>query len=183
MNYVWEVRVPPGPGTTSDGSLLVLGPGVTHHPWSQGNTDTRPFSMVHISKGKCEIEAMVCYSYSIALMVLIAQMHYTSTLPWNIRYVWSSRVPPGPGTTSYSSLLVLGPGVTHHPWSYGQADRLPSGVICMYIYIYIQWRMKVKAFSSFIVSLIYGVTCSAILCTSCTVEYELRLRRTGASWS
>ena len=183
MNYVWEVRVPPGPGTTSDGSLLVLGPGVTHQPWSKDNTDTRPSSTMHISKGKCEIKAMVCYSYSIALMGLIAQMHYTSTPPWNIRYVWSLRVPPGPGTTSDGSLLVLGLGVTHHPWSYGQAGTLSSGGIYIYIYIYIQWRMKVKAFLSFIVSLIYGVACSATLHTFCTVEYELRLICTGASWS
>ena len=88
MNQVFYVRVPPGPGTTSDGSLLVLGPGVTYHPRSYDNTDTRLSSMMYVSNGRCEFEAMVCYSYSIALMVLIAQMQYTSTLPWDIRYVW-----------------------------------------------------------------------------------------------
>ena len=109
-----------------------------------------------ISNGKWEIEAMVCYSYYMALTVVIAQLHYTSTLPWNIRYAWSLRVPPGPGTTRNGSLLFLGPGVTHHPWSYGQAGTLPSDV-------YVQWRVKVKAFLLSIVSLIFGVACSAII--------------------
>ena len=115
-----EWRATLGPRTRSDLSPEIL-----------GNSDTGPSSMMYVSNGKCEIEAMVCYSYSIALMVLIAQMQYTSTLPWDIRYVWSLRVPPGPGTTSDGSLLVLGPGVTHHPWSYGQMGTLPSGM--MYI--------------------------------------------------
>ena len=176
MNYVWEVRVPPGPRTASDGSPLGLGPGVTHRPWSKDNTDTRPSRMMYISNGKWEIEAMVCYSYYMALTVEIAQLCYTSTLPWNIRYAWSLRVPPGPGTTRNGSLLVLGTGVTHHPWSYGQVGTLPSDV-------YVQWRMKVKAFLLFIVSLIFGVACSATIHTFCTVEYDIRLRWTGPSWS
>ena len=148
---------------------------------------------MHISKGKCEIKAMVCYSHSIALMGLIAQMHYTSTPPWNIRYVWSLRVPPGPGTTSDGSLLVLGLGVTHHPWSYGQAGTLSSGGIYIYIYIY---PMKNESESNFIIYSLFNIRCCVfsyithlLYCRIWTMSdmygclLVLGPRVTGHSWS
>ena len=138
-----------------ESSLLSTGPSWSwDHEW---RVTLGPRTRSDLSPAKC-LNAIHIYStvgYKVRLNI---------TGPsWSWDHEW--RVTLGPRARSDPSPVILWPN-GHTPFWYDA---------------YIQWRMKVKAFLSFIVSLIYGDACT--LHTFSTVEYKLRLISTGPSWS
>ena len=147
MNYVWEVRVPPGPGTMCDGSLLVLGPGVAHrrdprttlintgpswswdHEWRftlGPRTRSDPSPVILWPGGHppfwCDmyIHIYICpmKNESESIFIIYSLFNIRCCVFSYIIRLLYCRI----WTTSetYGCLLVLGPGVTGHSWSTDQ---------------------------------------------------------------